>query len=167
MKIVRIGRRPGNDVVINDPMVSGNHCQLICDDNGVVKLIDMNSTNGTFVNGQVRYGEVVLNQKDIVMIGNTMLPWQSYVGVTPQATSEPTTAKPESILVWAILCTIFCSILFGILAIVFNNKFENSWNAGRHNEALDHHKKAKTFCWIGLGIAILRILWVWRFFYLL
>lgn len=78
MKIIKIGRSSSNDVNINDSLVSRSHCQIIQDDNGNFRLIDTNSKNGTFINGTKRHGEVRLNTSDIVRIGNTTLPWQTY-----------------------------------------------------------------------------------------
>lgn len=78
MKIIKIGRSSSNDVNINDNLVSRVHCQIIQDDNGNFRLIDTNSKNGTFINGTMRHGEVRLNKSDIVRIGNTTLPWQTY-----------------------------------------------------------------------------------------
>lgn len=82
MKIVKIGRSSSNDVNINDGQVSRSHCQIIQDDYGRFTLIDTNSTNGTYINGTRRHGEVRLNQSDIVRIGNTTLPWQTYFNNT-------------------------------------------------------------------------------------
>jgi hypothetical protein len=45
-----IGRNPANNFQINDPSVSGSHCQIVLDDNRAV-IKDLGSTNGTFVNG--------------------------------------------------------------------------------------------------------------------
>lgn len=78
MKIVTVGRRSSNNINISDPLVSRTHCQFIQEDNGRVKLIDINSANGTYVNGVKRHGEVWLVPSDIVRIGNTTLPWQNY-----------------------------------------------------------------------------------------
>lgn len=78
MKIIKIGRSSSNDVNIDDSLVSRAHCQIIQDDKGNFRLIDTNSKNGTFVNGTKRHGEVRLNTSDIVRIGNTTLPWQTY-----------------------------------------------------------------------------------------
>lgn len=78
MKIIKIGRSSSNDVNINDSLVSRSHCQIIQDDNDNFRLIDTNSSNGTFINGTKRHGEVHLNKSDIVRIGNTTLPWQTY-----------------------------------------------------------------------------------------
>lgn len=81
MKVVTIGRNAeNNDIVVNDEKVSRNHLQMILDDNGNYLVLDLNSTNGTYVNGQRISGQVSLNVTDEVKIGNTVLPWQSYFG---------------------------------------------------------------------------------------
>ncbi|MDR1347190.1 MAG: FHA domain-containing protein [Prevotellaceae bacterium] len=77
MKVVTIGRSSANDVKINDPYVGQHHCQVI-EDNGNFRLIDLNSKNGTYVNGIKIKGEVMLYSTDIIKIGNTVLPWKSY-----------------------------------------------------------------------------------------
>lgn len=48
---VTIGRRPHNDIVIDGPAVSGEHAVIVTVDNESY-LEDLNSTNGTQVNGQ-------------------------------------------------------------------------------------------------------------------
>jgi hypothetical protein len=45
-----LGRNDANDFQINDPSVSGSHCQILVNDRSVV-LKDIGSTNGTFVDG--------------------------------------------------------------------------------------------------------------------
>ena len=49
--LIKIGKAPDNDVVINDPHVSRYHAQLIRTENDTWIIEDLNSTNGTFVNG--------------------------------------------------------------------------------------------------------------------
>lgn len=79
MKIINIGREIGNDIVISDDSFVGrHHLQIIKDDAGVFFVRDLNSTNGTFVNGQRITGEIQINENDIIRIGNTTLPWISY-----------------------------------------------------------------------------------------
>jgi pSer/pThr/pTyr-binding forkhead associated (FHA) protein len=48
---VTIGRRPDNDIVIEDLAISGEHAVIVSRDNDAF-LEDLNSTNGTRVNGQ-------------------------------------------------------------------------------------------------------------------
>jgi hypothetical protein len=62
--MVTIGRRPHNDLVIDDLAISGEHA-IIITENGDSFLEDLNSTNGTQINGQpvrkhfLRDGDVV------------------------------------------------------------------------------------------------------------
>lgn len=49
--LIKIGKAPDNDVVINDPHVSRYHAQLVRTENDTWIIEDLNSTNGTFVNG--------------------------------------------------------------------------------------------------------------------
>lgn len=78
MKAVTIGRSRDNDVCINDPYVGRHHCQIVQHDNGMFTIVDMNSTNGTYVNGRRVFGEAQLQPYDNITIGHTSLPWRSY-----------------------------------------------------------------------------------------
>jgi len=78
MQIIRIGKDIHNDIIINDNYVSRFHCQIICNDDGSIIIYDLGSTNGTFVNNMRIYGATPLQSTDVVRIGNTTLPWQSY-----------------------------------------------------------------------------------------
>lgn len=79
MRIITIGRSIGlNDVVVDDPKVSRNHMQLVLDDSGSVRVIDLDSSNGVYVNGRRIAGEYMLRADDQIRIGSTIIPWQSY-----------------------------------------------------------------------------------------
>lgn len=80
MKTVSIGRRSSNEVSIKDPLVSRDQHCLITEENGHYYIFDANSTNGTYVNGsRIPNAEKIrLHHGDVVRIGNTVLPWQSY-----------------------------------------------------------------------------------------
>lgn len=80
MKVVSIGRRSSNEVVINDPLVSREQHCVITEENNLHYIFDANSKNGTYVNGsRIPYGvKTRLHKTDVVRIGNTVLPWQSY-----------------------------------------------------------------------------------------
>ncbi len=67
---VAVGRGPDNDVVIDDPRVSGNHA-LIAMHEGRVRIMDLNSRNGTFVDG-IRIGRWVdLVEGSQIVFGTT------------------------------------------------------------------------------------------------
>src|ERR1700761_8410051 len=67
----RIGRDDQNDFPIHHSSVSSHHCELILSNDGVV-LHDLDSTNGSFVNGQP-VGEVWLEPNQRVRLGNVEL----------------------------------------------------------------------------------------------
>jgi pSer/pThr/pTyr-binding forkhead associated (FHA) protein len=48
--VIRIGRAPSNDIVIDDPTVSAEHATLTKSSSGY-RLRDLASTNGTQING--------------------------------------------------------------------------------------------------------------------
>src|SRR4051812_40016581 len=66
-----IGRAADLDMVLVEDMVSRKHAKLVAAA-GVVTLIDLGSTNGTFVNGEkIRRAE--LKRNDRVLIGTSIL----------------------------------------------------------------------------------------------
>jgi pSer/pThr/pTyr-binding forkhead associated (FHA) protein len=69
--VVNIGRRLENQLVIDDPRVSRNHAQLRAI-KGRFVLFDLNSTGGTFVNGQ-RTSQTVLYPGDVVSLAGVAL----------------------------------------------------------------------------------------------
>lgn len=66
--VIRIGRAEFCDVCPNDPAVSRNHAELIhrC---GTLKVLDLESTNGTYVNGK-RVTECDLQIGDVLEIAS-------------------------------------------------------------------------------------------------
>ena len=46
-----VGSNSNCDVIVSNKRVSRNHCQIISSNSENLKLIDLNSTNGTFLNG--------------------------------------------------------------------------------------------------------------------
>lgn len=71
---VRIGRLRDNDIPIEAPLVSRQHAIIVCQ-NGVWRLSDNESTNGTWVNGQ-RITEHTLQANDHIGIGASVLVFQ-------------------------------------------------------------------------------------------
>ena len=65
-----IGRAAANDITIEDSFASGRHARLY-DREGVVYIEDMNSTNGTYVNGRRLGAQQVLRASDRIRIGDT------------------------------------------------------------------------------------------------
>jgi ABC-type multidrug transport system ATPase subunit/pSer/pThr/pTyr-binding forkhead associated (FHA) protein len=68
---ITIGRDPTNDVVIDHPVVSKKHAELIKQD-GKFFINDLGSTNGTFVNG-IKVKRHQLQELDRIVIGPSEL----------------------------------------------------------------------------------------------
>ena len=69
---VIIGRSPSSDIVINEPFVSATHARFTLQGPALV-LEDLNSTNGTMVNGRPIDQPVTLREGDEVQVGDTVL----------------------------------------------------------------------------------------------
>ena len=67
-----IGRGPGVDFALLGQGVSRRHCVLL-PDRGNVRVQDLNSTNGTLVNGKRIPGPTLLNDGDHIFMGDTIL----------------------------------------------------------------------------------------------
>ncbi len=69
--MVNIGRRLDNDLLVDDPRVSRHHAQLRAIKNRYV-LFDLNSSGGTFINGQ-RTSQTVLYPGDVISLAGVSL----------------------------------------------------------------------------------------------
>src|SRR5262249_60552158 len=66
---LRIGRAPENDIVVSDPTVSRQHAE-IRHVSGAYRIVDLDSSHGTFLNGQ-RVTDEELSEGDIVRVGSS------------------------------------------------------------------------------------------------
>lgn len=69
---MNIGRRPGNDLCIQDKTVSGHHAKIVWL-HGPICIHDLGSTNGTFVNGTRISGPHELGDGDVISMGRHTL----------------------------------------------------------------------------------------------
>jgi pSer/pThr/pTyr-binding forkhead associated (FHA) protein len=105
-----LGRRPYNDIVIDNLAVSGEHAVLQMTGNEV-HLEDLNSTNGTYVNGKAVKKQLMQNN-DTIEIGKykikfvnenanpgfekTMVIKAGSAGIAPVAAGAPAAALPAA-----------------------------------------------------------------------
>jgi hypothetical protein len=96
-KTIRIGRGSDNDIVLIHPSVSRNHLELFYDGEGNVFLTDLNSANGTFVNGQRIVGSVQLQSNDIVKAAmSDPLRWKFFNSTNSNNKIEPNIVDIEA-----------------------------------------------------------------------
>ena len=67
---VRIGRQPDCAVQLNVARISRVHAEIRRDDNSFLQLVDLGSTNGTFVNGRRIETATVLVSGDVIHVGD-------------------------------------------------------------------------------------------------
>lgn len=93
-----IGRKPNNDIQIDNLAISGQHAVITCILEDAF-LEDQNSTNGTYVNGQP-IKKHVLQNNDVVELGKYRLKFladASQPGLSPSEMVETAALKPFEI----------------------------------------------------------------------
>jgi pSer/pThr/pTyr-binding forkhead associated (FHA) protein len=85
-----LGRKPDNDIVLDNAAVSGHHCKFY-ESGGTWFVEDLNSTNGTFVNGRkvlkagLKHGDAVtLVKYTLVYTGDEVPAQAKEVELPPQ-----------------------------------------------------------------------------------
>lgn len=108
MRVITIGRTPDNDIVIHAPNISRHHTQIVQHERGEYSIVDLKSTNGTYVNGIRIYGECVLKNTDKVSLGKIEIPWQSYFHIGSDKKRKP----------WFTIIGSSCAAILAIVIVI-------------------------------------------------
>lgn len=82
-EVSTIGRDASNDIVINDPHVSSKHAKIEITGEEEIRLLDLGSTNGTYVNGRRIKGKQKVMLGDEINIGDVtfeVVGWENESG---------------------------------------------------------------------------------------
>jgi pSer/pThr/pTyr-binding forkhead associated (FHA) protein len=90
---VTIGRTPDNDLVVDNPAVSGRHAKVYKQGDKYI-IEDLKSTNGTFINSQ-RVGSQALKDGDTITIGKHSIVFDRAGGEAPVDPGLKTDFLPE------------------------------------------------------------------------
>lgn len=97
-----VGRDSSNDIVIEHRLASRRHARFEKDDAGCY-VHDLESTNGTFINGEKIEGARLLHNNDEVWIGDTVIvfrdPEATVKGSPPPLARQPSVPSQESLRV--------------------------------------------------------------------
>lgn len=86
-----LGRKPGNDIVLDTMVVSGQHCAFDLVGVADVFIQDLGSTNGTYVNDRMVKQRTKLQDGDVIAIGPYRIKYL-------QASEEPSTFGGTQVL---------------------------------------------------------------------
>lgn len=114
--VVRIGRDEDIDIWINHKSISHEHAEVQVDDDKVT-VFDLDSANGTFVNG-IRASRAILEAGDIVELGQVrfrFLPPQTTHSLAPPV-EEPASATSVSPAGRPAIALLILTLLFGAVA---------------------------------------------------
>ena len=91
MKELTIGKLSDNNIVINNAMVSRHHAKIVMDKSGHCEIVDLNSKNGTYVNGRKVRGSHSVVPGDRIMVANVSLTedWRSRFDQIPDDEPAP------------------------------------------------------------------------------
>lgn len=93
LPVLTIGRDPSSNICLDDEGVSRNHIKIIVYDDGRPNIVDLESTNGTFVNGK-QVDAAPLSEGDRIQIGPDVVVRLTYWGET-QLEKVLAGAEPE------------------------------------------------------------------------
>lgn len=82
--VLTVGRKPENDIIIDNPTVSGQHCKIFIQ-GGTYFVEDLNSTNGTYVNDK-KIMTAGLHHNDVIGVVKYAL---VFIDPPPVAAAEP------------------------------------------------------------------------------
>lgn len=90
-EVITVGRKPGNDIQIDNLAVSGFHAKIM-HEAGQYFIEDLNSTNGTFI-GRKRVSRCALRNNDDITIGKHTLVFMSEVPETVESADATVRVK--------------------------------------------------------------------------
>src|SRR5260221_11102581 len=93
---VTIGRVQGNDIVLPKGNVSKRHARIVLKD-GKFIIVDLKSTNGTYVNGRKITSPLVVKDSDKIYIGDFIVGVDEAANAEGDGPSETTTSPPGQV----------------------------------------------------------------------
>src|SRR6266480_4783600 len=104
-----IGRSPKNAVVLDSPKVSRRHAIINVQNVGEFWLIDLGSSNGTFLNKRRVHQPVRLCDQDQILIGDNAFTFRQPIDLSDEyrtALAEQTVHEIENVPCWMLVADI-------------------------------------------------------------
>lgn len=152
MIVKTVGRGQDNNIVVNDPKVSRVHLQMVQNDSGNISVVDLNSANGTYVNGVRIVSETILKAGDEVRLGDTQLQWQNYfpkealnnAGISNSGGSISPASKPRNKKRWIFFAAGgLILLILGCGCLVLVNRQKEKKQNDENRQMLEMENKLK------------------------
>ncbi len=111
-----LGRKESADIALDDPKLSRHHAQIYTDGK-YYYIKDLNSTNGTKVNGEV-IKEKRIRQKDIIEIGDCRFEF-NVPALVPPRKEKTTSSSPFSRLFTFVKALFFVTLILFSLVLIY------------------------------------------------
>lgn len=148
---LRMGRDPGNEIVLDDANSSRYHAE-IREQEGKVLVVDLGSTNGVKVNGAL-ISEHELSSHDLIQIGDVCLEYleagespsegaknlaahETQIGYTPETTKRKFDRKK--------ILRIAAAVLMGLGILLYGLKFSGAFDSAKQMATQELINKAET-----------------------
>ena len=97
MKELTIGKLSDNYIVVDNAMVSRHHAKIVMDNSGLMEIVDLQSTNGTYVNGRKVKGPQSVKPGDRIVVATTPIAsnWYDLFAKIPDDEPAPVVEAPQ------------------------------------------------------------------------
>ncbi len=108
----KIGRGPTNDIVLPYSWVSRKHTMIRRENDGIFHIMDLGSSNGTYLNNKQIHSPAILNNGDLITLGRTTIRFDQFIEKTEQEediselTLDMTIAHIKKEIVTILVCDI-------------------------------------------------------------
>ncbi|MDF1579119.1 MAG: adenylate/guanylate cyclase domain-containing protein [Desulfurivibrionaceae bacterium] len=108
----KIGRGPTNDIVLPYSWISRKHTMVQRENDGIFHIMDLGSSNGTYLNSKRIHSPAILNNGDLVTLGKTTIRFHQFIENTDQKfdrselTLDMTVAYIQKEIVTILVCDI-------------------------------------------------------------
>ena len=86
----RLGRGPENDIILPYSWVSRKHTMVQQEKSGIYNIMDLGSSNGTYVNNKRIHSPTILNNGDMITLGKTTIRFVHFVEQKAETEAEVT-----------------------------------------------------------------------------
>lgn len=108
----KIGRGPSNDIVLPYSWISRKHTMVQRETDGIFHIMDLGSSNGTYLNNKRIHSPAILNNGDLLTLGKTTIRFHQFLETTDQKfdkselTLDMTVAYIQKEIVTILVCDI-------------------------------------------------------------